>query len=486
MRSVDDYDAIVIGSGIGGLVSAGILASKGLKTLVLEKHSSAGGYLSSFSRQGFTFDSAVDCISGVAPGGLIFRVLALLGVADSVRFLRVDPIRVSMFPDFNVSVGADLYEYRERLCGLFPAEAYFIGAFLDKIRVTYEQLGSALHAAFEGGSKLTIPPQEVLQLMQKSYGELLDEYFSDHRLKAVLSDRCPFIGLPPGNVSAAAMINLMMSYFDLGAFRPEGGIQKLSDAFVDGLKRCGSRVIFGSEAERILLDGADRCRAVRCSGGEYSARHVISNADFIHTLGVLVGGKYGRIANNMMTNPGISTSFFILYAGLNGKLDAHSSIGYYPSYDMSRFFDTSMEFSEDSTIGITIASKEDGTRAPYGCETVVFHEMTEASGRTIDKGACTEMILKKAGRIFPDLRNKMVMLDAATPSTLQRYTRNCGGAAFGWKQLPGFRGPMRHGIPNLYIAGHWGDFGGGALAAAYSGAKAACEILAAEGIRNAI
>ena len=51
-----DFDAIVIGSGIGGLISAGILSSKGLKTMLIEKHVTPGGYLSSFKRKGFIFD----------------------------------------------------------------------------------------------------------------------------------------------------------------------------------------------------------------------------------------------------------------------------------------------------------------------------------------------------------------------------------------------------------------------------------------------
>ena len=55
-----DFDVIVIGSGIGGLVSAGMLTSQGLKTLMIERHITPGGYLSSFRKKGFVFDSAVD------------------------------------------------------------------------------------------------------------------------------------------------------------------------------------------------------------------------------------------------------------------------------------------------------------------------------------------------------------------------------------------------------------------------------------------
>ena len=481
------YDVIVIGSGIGGLVSAGILASRGLKLLAIEKQSAPGGYLSSFKRNGFIFDSAVDCISGVAPGGLIYRVLEMLGVVNDLKFVRVDPIRVSRFPDFDISVDADVNAYRERLCRYFPSEASCIGPFFDRIGGTYSQLDSALQAIISGSFELNMLAPNVLRLMDGSYGELLDEYFTDDRLKAALSDRCPFIGLPPHGVSAVTMINLMMSYFDLGAFRPEGGFQRLADVFVEGLRKHDGEAIFDSGVEQILLDDRNCCRGVRCDNGEeYAARHVISNADFELTFGTLLGGKYKQIADEMSRKPGVSTSFFILYAGIKGELDAHSSMGYYPSYDMRKYFDPGMEFREDSTIGVTIATREDKSRSPLGCETAVFHEMLEASGKRLDKVACTDKILRKAERIFPGIQDRIMVLEAATPSTLQRYTGNCNGAAFGWKQIPGFRGPKRHGIGNLHIAGHWGGLGGGVLAAAYSGAKAAGEILSGEGIKDVI
>lgn len=482
------YDAIIIGSGIGGLVSAGILAARGLKTLVIEKHITPGGYLSSFRRSGFVFDSAVDCISGIAPGGLIHRVLEMLGVGGDIRLLRVDPIRVSLFPDFEVGVDGNLNAYIERLSGLFPSESAAIKLFFERARNAHSQLQTAaLNAIISGGFELNAITPDLLKLMGASYGEMLDDYFTDFRLKAVLSDRCPFIGLPPSKVSAVAMISLIMSYFELGAYRCEGGFQKLANVFVEGIRRKGGRVLFGNGVNQILLDDNNQCSGVRCDNGEeYTARYIVSNADFDLTFRSLLGGRYAHLADEMMRCPGLSTSFFILYAGIEGDIGINSSIGCYPSYNMESYFDAGMEFREDSTIGVTIASKEDNSRAPHGSSTVVLHEMISASDKKLDKAVCIGRTLKKAERFFPGIKDRIVVLDAATPSTLQRYTGNCRGAAFGWRQIPGFRGPKRHGINNLHMAGHWGDFGGGVPAAAYSGAKAAGDILAKEGIKNVI
>jgi phytoene dehydrogenase-like protein len=474
-----NFDVIIIGSGIGGLVSGGILTSQGLKTLIIEKNKTPGGYLSSFKRNGFVFDSALDCISGVAPGGVIFRVLELLKVDSDIHFLRVNPIRVNIFPDLEIVVDADIAAYIERLMHLFPKESTAIKKFFETADRVYGDLQASMNGLISRHAIFYNISAEVLKFTNISYQNLLDEYFNDGILKAILSDRCPFIGLSPLHVSALSMVAMTMSYFKLGAYRPVGGFQRLADILVDGIRRNGGKTIFGNGVKKILLDTNNRCEGVRCDNGEeYRARYVVSNADFHHTFGNLLGGHYSSLAGDMIKSPGISTSFFILYAGIQGNISKYSSIGYFPSYNIEKFFAPDMEFKKNSTIGITIASIEDASRAPCGSQTLVLHEMVEASGKSLDKPACIEKVLKKAENIFPGIRNRIALLDAATPKTLQRYTGNINGAAFGWRQIAGFRGSKKHGIRNLYIAGHWGDMGSGVLASAYSGAKAAAEILA--------
>lgn len=484
---MQEFDVVIIGSGIGGLVSAGLLAAQGVKTLLLERHSRPGGYLASFMRKGYLFDVAVDCIAGVGPGGVIRSTLELLKVQERISFVRVDPIRVSVFPDAEVPVDSDITAYRERLTRLFPHERSGIAALFAVMEEAYGGVQAYLDSLGSGGLKMTAFPQGMLKLMGCSYAELLDEHLDDHRLKAILSDRCPFIGLPPSQVSALAMVSLMMSYFSLGAHRPVGGFQRLADVLIEGITRAGGTVAMNSGAAAILLDDRGLCRGVRCEdGAEYSCRFVISNADFGHTFRDLIGGRYRSFAEELLQEPGPSTSFFVAYLGLRSEIGLHSSVGYYPSYDMEGFFRPGSAFAEASTIGITVASREDPSRAPEGGATVVLHEMLEESDDALDKDACISRMLRKARRLIPGIDARIEVAEAATPRTFHRYTGNSRGSAFGWRRLPGFMGPRRHGIPNLAVAGHWGDVGGGVLGAAYSGAKAAADALSREGVRKRV
>ncbi len=476
-----DFDVIIIGSGVGGLISAGLLASKGLKPLVIEARTSPGGYLSSFKRKALIFDSAVDCISGTNPDGIIGRVLSFLNVDREIEFLPIEPIRRSIFPDFNVDVSGDLNDYIENLTTLFPAESSGIRDFLNMAdRVSNDVLTSI--DIFSGNESTFLISPDAIKLKNITYEDALREYISESRLRAALSDRCPFIGISPSRVAALSMIMLMMSYFKFGAYRPRGGFQRLSNLIVEGINRKGGKVIFANETKKIIHEG-EYCQGVVCeSGDEYECNYLISNADYVTTFSSLLGDGYTNIVEKMLANPGISTSFFIVYGVIKGKYEGPSSIGYFPSYDFSYFFNSENSFKDESTIGLTIASIEDRDRAPEGYHTIVLHEMVKGSNESLDKEKCAELMVRKAEKAIPDLKGKIDIIDTATPMTLQRFTGNYLGAAFGWNQLPGNFMFDAHGLKNFYIAGHWSEMGGGVLAAAYSGAKAAKDILAKEGI----
>ena len=69
------YDAIIIGTGMGGLTAAALLARKGLKVLLLEKEKQAGGYVVSFKRGGYIFDATGTFLGGCQEGGEFYQIL---------------------------------------------------------------------------------------------------------------------------------------------------------------------------------------------------------------------------------------------------------------------------------------------------------------------------------------------------------------------------------------------------------------------------
>jgi phytoene dehydrogenase-like protein len=448
--------------------------------VVLEQATTPGGYLTSFRRRGFTFDSAVDCVAGLDADGLLTRLLQSLGVDGGLTPLRLDPIRVSRFPGITVQVDASLPAYMDRLGRLFPEERRGIAAFFGRAEEIYADVESLMKTVVEQSETASPLTGALMRYGHVTYADLLRLDIRDPRLAAVLSDRCPFLGLSPMRASATRMVSLIMSYFRSGAFRPLGGHQELPNLLVEGIRRRGGEVHLGRPAVRVQLEGARCSRVLTADGAEWPADHVVSNADFTETFDRLIGGDAGQAALAVTRSRSLSPSFFVAYAGVRrGETPPASSIGSFGDFDLDGLLGGYLPFADTDALGITIPTVEDPGLAPPGHDVYIVHELIPpdyACDWEARKDACLARLLDKAARVFPDLGQRLVHCEAATPATLERYTRNRGGAAYGWDQVPHLA-RVRHGICNLHLVGHWAETGGGVLAAAFSGMQVAARIL---------
>jgi phytoene dehydrogenase-like protein len=472
-------DVVVIGSGIGGLACAGKLAARGRRVVVLEQASGPGGYLASFARGAFRFDAAVDHIAGLGTDGLITHLLQELGVEQELVPLRLDPVRLTRFPGLTVPVDASLPAYVERLHRIFPGERAGITAFFRRAEAIYADLQAVMEAVAAEQDAPERASEAMLRYGAHTYAQLLAEDIRDPKLAAVLSDRCPFLGAAPTRVAATRMVGLVMSYFRSGAYRPAGGHGRLAELLVSGIRRRGGEVHVGRAAHRIVVEGGRCTRVLAEDGADFPAGAVVSNADFDETFGRLLGaaGERARLAGRDRVR---SPSFFIAYAGVRREgLPAASSIGSFGTFDLTALLERYVPFAEGDPLGITIPSVEDPGVAPAGHDALAIHELVPPGDRRrwdVEKQACLDRLLAKAEAVLPGLRGRLVHVEAATPGTLERWTRNRGGAAYGWEQGPVLQ-RIRHGIPNLHLVGHWTEIGGGVLAAAFSGLRAAVRLL---------
>ena len=122
-------DVIVIGGGIGGLVSAGLLAAQGKQVFLFEKDSKVGGYVSGFMRDDFYFDATGAFVSACSPGAEFHNILSDLGVIDDLTFLPIKTIW-NVYPDFDLRINyQDPKAYLEGVKNRFPKQADAIDAY---------------------------------------------------------------------------------------------------------------------------------------------------------------------------------------------------------------------------------------------------------------------------------------------------------------------------------------------------------------------
>ncbi len=215
-----DYDVIIIGAGMGGLVCGCYLAQAGLKTLIIEKNSKPGGYCISFKRNGFHFDNYVHSLGSLRDGGNISKVLDDLKLKDRIKFHQCNPSDTIITPDFRISFSADLKKTIQDFKKNFKKESGNIEKFFAKI--------VNANASF------------LMGLRNKTFKDYLDYYFTDDRLKAVLS--FPVLGnagLPASLISAFYGIKLYNEFMLDGGYYPEGGIQSFPDILAIRFKESG-------------------------------------------------------------------------------------------------------------------------------------------------------------------------------------------------------------------------------------------------------
>jgi all-trans-retinol 13,14-reductase len=289
----DSWDAIVIGSGIGGLTAAALLARTGQRVLVLERHTTAGGATQTFRRAGYEWDAGLHYMGEVhRPTSTLRRIF------DHISGGKLE--WAPMPGVYNRIVIADrAYEYpsgatafRNRMKEYFPDEAAAIDRYVDLVfessRTARSFFAQRAMPPDIAGSLYHDMAEPFRAYSDRTASEVLDELTSNAELKAVLCGHFGDYCLAPGRASFAMHAMLIRHYID-GASFPVGGSARLAETTADVICGAQGAVLVAAEVASILLDDDGKaCGVTMCDGREFRAPAVISDAGAINTLTKLV------------------------------------------------------------------------------------------------------------------------------------------------------------------------------------------------------
>jgi len=487
---VGEYDAIVIGTGLGGLTAAALLARAGWSVLALEAGRAAGGYAHAFSRNGYTFDPAIHMV----PEAPYFKnLLGHLGVADDVDLALTDSLYSAHFPGARIDVGHRAHDsetFLEPHIRAFPGQeqklrdlfALFEVVFQEAAALPFRVLGTELADA-----ETRFP--NLIRYRTASVQEVLDEYLDDDRLTAALTAPWSYLGMPPAKLSFllyAQMINVMVR----GAYHAVGGFQTVVDALVKGFTAHGGELLTETPVTKIVIED-NQVRGVETAEQRYDAPVVISGADGTRTLTELVGVEHlSRAITRRLDRLKPSISSFLLYAGTGMDLKAagagHENLLFnHWSHDDTW---TDIQQARPGGMSIVVPSLHDPSLAPPGQHAVVVRALAPYDAHAPWpelKESYKAAVLAECDAIFPGFSDALDFAEAATPLTLERFAGNHKGAAFGWENSPAQAGnrrlPHELGIGGLFLTGHWTQEGTGSLRVLFSAATVAGEALEARG-----
>ncbi|MCK5188897.1 MAG: NAD(P)/FAD-dependent oxidoreductase [Methylococcales bacterium] len=230
---------------------------------------------------------------------------------------------------------------------------------------------------------------------------------------------------------------------------------------------------------------------VHVGGKKINAPVVISNADIRHTVNNMIGEQYFPLRYMQRINKmQHSLSIFVVYIATDLNLAAmnisHESFCYRDFEHDDNFLRTQQ--GDISWISITAPTLVDPDLAPAGEHLLMLTTLLPyqaADSWKQAKPGFMQTMLNIAGQYIPDLENHILFIEGGSPATMQRYTQNHQGAAYGWDVTPSQVGPSRiqnqSPIKGLYFAGHWSSPGGGVYGVSVSGVQAAQKVL---GIRK--
>ncbi len=514
----DAADVVIVGAGLGGLMTAVRLAQAGKKVSVFDAHYVAGGCATMFARgtaeARYTFDIGVHYVGDCGPGGKLPRLLDEVGVHVDWCPLDPDGFDELVFPDFRFRIPASLELYRDRLVAQFPSEVPGIDRYIRMCRevarlgrpgaprglgLAWDALTSARLAAWHKDSTL---------------GAFLDSCTQDVRLRAVIAGQNGDYGLPPSQVSLMLHCGLANHYF-AGAWYPKGGGQVIADGLAARLEELGGTLHLRHAVEGIEVSGG-RATGVRWLGphGTPGATHapvVVSNADLKRTVLELLPAEAAppgmrEAATGWQMGGAIFLTCLAVRADLRALGMGATNYWQFDDYDFERLYAEAEGGGLPPVRGCYVTSatlKDPDTagHAPAGVHTVEVMALMpgkpevwgvpdrEARGpgyRHIEmyqssKARVEADLVGRLERLFPGATADVVHRESATPVSHTRFTWASAGSGYGLAATPAQflarRPGARSTLPGLFLAGSSTRSGHGVVGALTSGAVAARTIL---------
>ena len=475
------WDAIVIGSGIGGLAASAALAKRQHRVLLLEQHTVAGGLTQTFRRQNWEFAPGLHYLAGVGPQpgpeGQFGRLLDWLS-DGALRFAPcANPYDVVHLPGFEFGIVHPETAYRDALLARFPHQQAAITHW-------FEACAEARHSAYTLFA-LRGMPHWLAWGLRLWRGEeagrwarhtLADELarIDDAALRAVLGGRWGDYGAVPAQAPFVEHA-LVTHAYDGGSYYPVGGPARFAQTLVRVVEAAGGELRLGCDVRQIVT-AAGRATAVEYEHGgqrqREEARHVVSAMGVANTVDCLAADAAAAWQRSIRAfAPGLS--YVSLFVGLEGDVAAAgaSSANHwiFESEDIGAVWQRP---ADDDAPGLFVSFPSQKDPDCTGGPTAEVVAVVDGSAfapwlaradaeRPEDylafKGWVEDRLLTQFLRHFPALAPLVRFHEMSTPLTQRHFVRTPEGSMYGLEltadrmTTPDLR--VRTPVAGLYLAG---------------------------------
>ena len=432
---MNNYDVVVVGSGLGGLCCGVILAKEGLKVCVVEQDAQVGGCLRSFERRGRKFDTGMHYFGSMDEGQILRHFFRYAGVEERLHVRRLDVEaydRVLMDgEEYRFAQGYEAFE--EGLAEHFPCERADIHRYTQALRQVGEVIGVE-------NLKRGVISTGGLELLSLSASSEIDRLIAHPQLRKVVAstnflydgirDHSPFY--------THAMIN---HSFINGAYRFVDGSQQLADALAEVIRGCGSEVRCRAEVRRIHHQNNEIQSVELASGERLMTRSVVSDIHPRELMKMIDEGSkirtsYVRRINDLENSFGI----FSLYAVVDREKFPYRNCNYYITDPQGVWGDCERQ-RIPQTVMMSMQAQEAGDSeivsllTPCRAEEFAAWTNTSVGHRGAEyeewKSRKAEEMIDRVEEYLGGLKSAIREVYTASPLTYRDYTGVAEGSAYG-------------------------------------------------------
>jgi phytoene desaturase len=468
--------AIVIGAGIGGIVTAARLAQHGYRVTVVEKNSEPGGRCGHLERDGHHFDTGPTLFLMPEVFAETYHALGE-EMHDHLDLRRIDPTYRVYFEDgTSLGLTADLNAMQTQLEAIEPGSFNGFLRYLAEgeqhYRVSLERfVGRNFTSLWQYFSLKNLPLMFKLKALVKHYDNV-GHYFSDPRLKAAFTFQNMYLGLSPYDAPATYSL---LQYTELadGVWFPLGGLYRVIESLAEMAMQKGVRFWYDAPVKQILVDGK-RATGVELENGEPEAASgrtltadlIIANADLPYVYQKLL--PHSKTADQLEQKK-YTCSAIMFYWGVAKQYPQLRHHNVFLAGDYRASFDrifNDLTLPDQPSFYVNAPTRTDPTMAPPGQDSLmVLMPVGHLDARTRQdwealKEQAREVVLKRLANELhiTDLKQQIKFEVSYTPVDWQQKYNLAKGAAFGlshnFRQVGYLRPQNKHPhYQNLYFVG---------------------------------
>lgn len=427
-----------MGGGIGGTAISAILASKGFKTLLLEKNKFLGGRCSTYEKDGFKIDVGVH-LFGRSSKGPHGKILNMIGMEDAIDWV---------------------------LCRKPGPRWFYQGKFWAFPRDLKELIPSS---DFSGLMKLfrdVMKMKNLEEFERKSVKSLLSNYTSNslvHSFVDVISSL--YFVIPYYKTSVSEFVRCFSSLVaDSSMGYPKGGRISIPKAYASGIEKFGGKIQTSQSVSKIVVEN-EKVQGVELDNGKLiSSKLVISNAGVRETINNLIGRKFfNRNYIENIDKLKYSISALNLKVALKKPITNYKLVTSFSSQDPEERFNLLLKgkVPEEVPLFIPVPSNFDATLAPKGRQLLIAGTAVTQEGFERNQDKWIKNSIESLQKVFPDISENLMWYDVSTPKNINQL----GGkeaSVVGVSQIINQTGNDRLSpklpVEGLYLVG--GDAGG--------------------------